>query len=86
MKLDVRAIAIAAGSVAAAAFIICGLFFRLMPGAAGGSFDIMLHANMGPMWRAPGWGGLLLGVIGWWVLTALCVGATAALYNRTARG
>jgi 2TM family of unknown function (DUF5676) len=85
MKLDVKAIGIAAGNVAAVAFIVCGLFFRIAPEFAGRFFDFLLHSNMETMWRVPGWGALVGGAVGWWVLTAVCAGATAALYNRTTR-
>ena len=86
MKLDVRAIAIASGNVAALAFLACGLFFRMTPQPAGRFFDLLLHTNMEPMWRAPAWGALAAGTAAWWLLTAVCVGGTAALYNRAVRG
>lgn len=85
MKVDARALGIAAGNVAGIAFIACGLFFRIAPGLAGRSFDLMMHANMGSIWRSPGWGALVAGAVVWWVVTAACVSATVALYNRTVR-
>lgn len=86
MKLDVRAIGVAAGNVAAVAFILCGLWFRIAPESAGRFFDFLLHTNMKSMWGVPGWGALVTGAAAWWLLAAVCVGGTAALYNRANRG
>jgi len=85
MKLDVRSVVLAAANVTAMSFVLCGLFFKFAHGAAGRFFDLLLHTNLGATWRAPGWGGLLLGTVAWWVLTAVFVCAVATLYNRGVR-
>jgi len=81
MKLDARAFALAVGNVAAIAFFICWAAFALAPGLARPT-GAMFHMDYMMVYRRVGFGDLVVGVVGWWVISAILALATAILYNR----
>lgn len=81
MRLDVRAFALAVGNVAAIAFFVCWAAFAIVPGLARPT-GAMFHIDYSMVYRRVGWGDLVVGLIGWWLVSAALAGATAILYNR----
>ena len=88
MRLDSKALGIAAGIVAVALFVICWIAVALVPDftAAVGSF--LFHADLSGFTRSLSWANFIGGLIGWGVGTAIVFSLIAALYNRlgVARG
>jgi hypothetical protein len=86
MKLDVRAAAVAAGSIAALAYALCTAFCAVAPESTvaylGTAF---FHVDLTGLYRQMIWGTFVIGLVGTGVGTGIVVGATAWLYNRLAR-
>jgi hypothetical protein len=83
MKVDVRALALASGTVAAGLFALCALFVALAPGATVWTTRELFHVAVA---SAPAitWIGIVSGVVFWFAATALTVAAIAGLYGRWA--
>ncbi len=84
MKLDVRALSLASGTIAAILFTLCAAFVALFPGATPWATRELFHVAVA---SAPEitWGGFLVGLVFWFVATALSAWALAATYARWAR-
>jgi hypothetical protein len=86
MKLDVRAAALAAGSIVALAYVLCTAFCVLLPESTVVYFaTAFLHVDLTGIYRQVTLGSFVLGLLGWGLGTAVLAGATAWLYNRLAR-
>lgn len=81
MKLNVRALALASGTIASALFVLCALFVAVAPGATIWATRELFHVAVA---SAPSitWTGFVVGLIFWYILTAVTAAAWAALYNR----
>jgi len=86
MKLDVRAAALATGSIAALAYALCTIFCAVVPESTvaylGTAF---LHIDLTGLYRQMTWATFVIGLLGAGVGTGAAVGAAAWLYNRLAR-
>lgn len=84
MKLDVRAISLASGTIASILFTLCAAFVVLFPGATVWATRELFHVAIT---AAPTitWAGFVTGLAFWFVATALTAWALAALYSRWAR-
>lgn len=86
MKLDVRAAAVAAGSIAALAYALCTAFCVLTPESNVVQLTTaFLHIDITGIYRQVTWGSFIVSLLGWGLGTAIMAGATAWLYNRLAR-
>ena len=85
MRLDVRAAALAAGSIAALAYVLCTGFCAAAPEATvaylGTAF---FHVDLTGLYRQVTWGTFVVGLLGAGGGTGVVVGAMAWLYNRLA--
>jgi hypothetical protein len=87
MKLDVRAAAVAAGSIAALAYALCTAFCTLVPEPTVAYFTTaFLHFDIAGLHRQITWETFVLGPLGAGLAATAMAGATAWLYNRLARG
>jgi hypothetical protein len=87
MKLDVRAAAVAAGSIAALAYALCTAFCVLVPESTVVYLTTaFLHFDVTGLHLQITWGSFIASLLGWGLGTAVAAGATAWLYNRLARG
>jgi hypothetical protein len=86
MKLDVRAAALAAGSIAALAYALCTAFCALVPESTVAYLTtVFIHIDVTGLYRQITWGSFFASLLGWGLGTAIVAGATAWLYNRLAR-
>ena len=86
MKLDVRAAAVAAGSIASLAYALCTAFCVLAPESTVVQLTTaFLHTDITGLYRQVTWGSFIVSLLGWGLGTAVMAGATAWLYNRLAR-
>jgi hypothetical protein len=86
MKLDIRAAAVAAGSIAALAYALCTAFCVLVPESTVAYLTtVFVHIDVSGLYRQITWGNFLAGLLGWGLGTAVVAGATAWLYNLLAR-
>ncbi len=86
MKLDVRAAALAAGSIAALVYALCTAFCVLVPDPTVDYVTtVFLHIDVAGLYRPITWGSFIVSLLGWGLGTAVVAAATAWLYNRLAR-
>lgn len=86
MKLDVRAAAVAAGSIAALAYALCTAFCAFVPEPTVVYLTaVFLHIDITGLYRQITWGTFVVGLLGAGLGTTVAAGATAWLYNRLAR-
>lgn len=86
MKLDVRAAALAAGSIAALVYALCTAFCVLVPESTLVYVTtVFFHIDVTGLYRPITWGSFIASLLGWGLGTAVVAGATAWLYNRLAR-
>ena len=85
MRLDTRAFALAAGTVAAGLFTLCALFVAVVPESTTAAVaGALVHLDLSGMQRTLTWGSFAFGLIGWTLGVALVFAAVARLYNRLA--
>lgn len=84
MTVKSSAIALAAGSVAALAFGICGVFFAVLPGPTSAFVSWVLHVDVTGMMRPISASDLVAGIVLFSAYVAALTGLTAVLYNRLA--
>lgn len=84
MKLDIRAIALASGTVAAVLFALCALFVAVAPEATVWATRELFHVAVASP-PAITWTGVFAGILFWFAGTAVTAAALAAIYNRWAR-
>ena len=86
MKLDVRAAALAAGSIAILVYALCTAFCVLVPESTVVYVTtVFFHIDVSGLYRQITWGSFIASLLGWGLGTAVVAGATAWLYNRLAR-
>jgi hypothetical protein len=86
MKLDVRAAALAAGSIAALVYALCTGFCALVPEPTVVYLTTALvHFDVTGLHLQLTWESFVIGLLGAGVGTGVMAGATAWLYNRLAR-
>jgi uncharacterized protein DUF5676 len=82
MKLDARAFGLAAGTTAAALFLLCALAVAIAPGATTAFAGYMIHADLSGLSRSLTFGSFVGGLVCWALCTALTFWLVAAIYNR----
>ena len=86
MKLDVRAAAVAAGSIAALVYVLCTAFCVLLPESTVVYVTtVFFHIDVTGLYRQITWGSFIVSLLGWGLGTAVVAGGMAWLYNRLAR-
>ena len=86
MKLDVRAAALAAGSITALVYTFCTVFCVLVPESTLVYVTtVLFHFDASGLYRAVTWESFIVSLLGWGVGMAFVTGATAWLYNLTAQ-
>ena len=81
MRLDPKALALAAGMAAAILFLICAIAVALAPDATAALGGILFHADVSAFTRSLTWGNFIGGLLGWGAGTAIVSWMVAALYN-----
>ena len=84
MRIKSSALGLAAATITAIAFGICGLFFAVAPGVTSAFMSWVLHIDITAMTRPVSAGNLVGGIVLFASYVGLFVGVTAALYNRIA--
>jgi hypothetical protein len=82
MRIDARAVSLAAGFTAAILFVLCAAWVALAPDAATGAFSFLLHLDLSGMARTLSWASFLGGLVAWSAGMGLTFGLAAWLYNR----
>ncbi len=82
MRIHASALGLAAATIIAIAFGICGLFFLAAPTVTAAFISWVLHIDLTAMTRPVSVPGLLGGIVVFSAYVGVLVGATAALYNR----
>jgi hypothetical protein len=82
MKLDARAFGLAAGTTAAALFILCALAVAIAPGATTAFAGYLIHTDLSGLSRSLTLGNFVGGLVCWAFGTALTFWLVAAIYNR----
>jgi hypothetical protein len=82
MKLNVKAMALAAGNVVAGFFLLCSLLYAIAPRTADLTSHLF-HIDVTSIFRPITIVDVVLGTICWWVGMALLAGMAATLYNRS---
>lgn len=84
MRLDTRALGIAAGLTAAVLFTLCSVAVAVAPDPTTAFFGYLTHMDLTPLPRVLTVGSFVVGLIGWAVGTGLTFALAAAIYNRLA--
>lgn len=85
MKLDVRAAAVSAGSIAALVYALCTAFCVLVPERTVVYVTtVLFHIDVTGLYRQITWGSFLASLLGWGLGTGVVAGAMACVYNRLA--
>jgi len=82
MRIKSSALGLAAATITAIAFGICGLFFAVAPNVTSAFMSWVLHIDITAMTRPVSALNLLGGIVLFAGYVGLFVGLTAALYNR----
>jgi hypothetical protein len=82
MKVDSRALGIAAGVAAAVVSVACALIVAIAPDFATNLFGNVIHLDLTPLARQVTWGNALGGVVFWGVGIGVVFAFGAWLYNR----
>jgi uncharacterized membrane protein YesL len=86
MKLDIRAAALAAGSITVLVYTLCTVFCVLVPESTLVYVTaVLFHFDASGLYRDVTWGSFIVSLLGWGLGMAFTVGATAWIYNRLAR-
>jgi hypothetical protein len=84
MKVDIRALAIAAGVVAAVVSAACALIVAVAPEFATSLFSNVVHLDLTPLARKVTWGNAVGGLLFWGLGMGVVFAFGAWLYNRVA--
>lgn len=82
MRLDTRAFAYAAATVAAALFVLCALGVALAPAATTAMASALIHIDLSGMARTITWATFFSGLVCWTLGVGMTFAAVGALYNR----
>lgn len=85
MKLNVKAIAIAHGTVAGILFVLCRLVFMWAPDSSLAAMKYLFHTDWSSVAVPVNWGGFFLGLVLLMVFAALVGAAWASIYNWLAQ-
>lgn len=85
-RLNVKAVALAGGEIAAIICAGCSLVVAIAPEAARAITGWLFHMDLSNVRWSVSWSSVLTSVVGWAGLTALVAGGFAALYNRVVAG
>lgn len=85
MRLDIRALAAAAGAAAAIGFATCALFVTIAPGATSAFFSYVLHLDVRSLARPLTWESFVAGLAAIVLGFALFAALAGSVYNRLAR-
>jgi hypothetical protein len=85
MRLDVRAVTLAAAIAAAIVWTICSALVALAPGLSMAIMAPMVHMPPPSTGWSLTWGGFVIGLIGWSVTIAFFAWLGAGFYNRLGR-
>jgi membrane protein YqaA with SNARE-associated domain len=85
MRLDARAFGLAAGTTAAALFIVCAAAVAIAPGPTTAFAGYLIHTDLSGLSRSLTFGNFVGGLVGWALGTALTFWLVAAIYNRLIR-
>ena len=86
MKLDTKALAIAAGVAAAVVSAACALMVAVAPEFATSLFSNVVHLDLTPFARKLTWGNAVGGLVFWGLGAGVVFAFAAWLYNRAAGG
>lgn len=82
MRIKALALGLAAATITAIAFGLCGLFFAIAPGASSAFVSWVLHVDVAAVAQPISAVDLLGGIVLFAAYVGLLVSVTAALYNR----
>lgn len=82
MKINTRALGISSATIAAASYVVCGLFVVAAPGATSRFFGWIFHIDLSSMARQISITSFIGGLILFSAFVGTCVAATAGMYNR----
>ena len=82
MRLEPRALGLAAGLVAMALFVICATAVALAPDFTTAAGGFLFHADLSSFTRSVSLDNFVGGLLGWSVGTAAVSALMAVLYNR----
>ncbi len=86
MRLDVRATALAVGSITVLIYTLCTVFCVLVPESTLVYVTtVLFHIDVSGLFRHITWGSFIVSLLCWGLGMAIVAGATAWLYNLTAR-
>ena len=86
MRLDVRATALAVGSITALIYTLCTVFCVLVPESTLVYVTTLLfHIDVSGLFRHITWGSFIVSLLSWGLGMAVVAGATAWLYNLTSQ-
>jgi hypothetical protein len=86
MKFDVRAAALAVGSITVLVYTLCTVFCVLVPESTLVYVTTLLfHIDVTGLYRHITWGSFIVSLLGWGLGMAFMAGVTAWLYNLAAR-
>ncbi len=86
MKFDIRAVALAVGSITALVYTLCTVFCVLVPESTLVYVTTLLfHFDASGLYREVTWGSFIVSLLGWGLGMAFMAGATAWLYNLAAQ-
>ena len=86
MRLDIKALAIAAGVAAAVVSAACALIVAVAPEFATSLFSNVVHLDLTPLARKVTLGNAVGGLVFWGLGTGVVFAFAAWLYNRAAGG
>jgi small-conductance mechanosensitive channel len=82
MRLNTRALGFAAGIVAAATFVVCGLMVAIAPGATSSFFGWVFHIDLSSLARPISVTSFVGGLIVYSIFVGVFVAAAGWMYNR----
>lgn len=82
MRLDARAFGLAAGTTAAALFILCAAAVAIAPGPTTAFVGYLIHTDLSGLSRSLTLSNFAGGLVSWALGTALTFWLVAAIYNR----
>jgi hypothetical protein len=84
MRINIRALGLASGVIAAATFVVCGLLVAVAPSATMSAFGWVLHVDLSGIARPIYVSNFIGGLIMFSAFVGICIAAVGWLYNRFA--
>ena len=82
MRLDPKALGLAAGAAVVVLFVVCAIAVVVAPDFTTALGEFLFHADLRSFTRSLTWGNLIGGLLGWGAGTAIVFSLVAVLYNR----